>query len=393
MSNLPGQTLDLVNVVSVTVLPTPATLGLPIINTVAVFTSEQPSGWSGGQTFGVYKDPAAASTDFGANSSVAAMANAFFAQVPNPVDTDGYLVVIPLLTGGGGETVRAAIDRIGDAVFYYGVLIDNELAFSNATEFAALVLKIHAAGKLLGYCSSNINDLNPGSPLDLVRQASEFRGRMFYYGNALLNGAAVQQTQIFAAAYLGRGLSVDFTGVGTAITMHGKQLAGVTPDQTVGQLQLNLAQTAGIDVYVSIAGVPAVFSSGANQWFDQVYNDDWFAGALQVAGFNYLMPINFKIPQTEEGISGLKDAYRAVCEQAKTAGVLAPGAWTGAVPAGVPQKLFLQNIANVGYFVFSQPVAKQSPADRAARKAPLVQIAAKLAGAVHKSNVLVQMQQ
>lgn len=390
MPNQDGQNLSLTNVITVSVLPTPAQLGMPLINTVVIFTSNQPSGWGEGQTYGVYKDPAPVSTDFGVNSDMAAMANAFFAQTPNPIGTNGYLVIVPLLEA---ETVREAVVRIGDSVFYYGVLIDNELAADDPTEFSALVTALQAAGKLFGYCSSNVNDLQPGSPLDLVRSASEYRGRMFYYGNPLLNGAAVQQTQIFAAAYLARGLSVDFSGVGTAITMHGKQLVSITPDQTIAQTQLNLAQTAGIDVYVSIAGVPAVFCSGANQWFDQVYNDDWFAMALQVAGFNYLLPINFKVPQTEEGMSGLKSAYRAICEQAKTAGVLAPGAWTGAVPAGVPQALFLSNIANVGYFVFSQPVALQNQAARNARQAPLVQIAAKLAGAIQSSNVLVQMEQ
>lgn len=387
-----GQILDLVNVISITVLPTPATLGTVIINTVILFTSNQPSGWPGGQSFGVYKDRSPVATDFGVNSDAYAMAVEFFGQVPNPVDTDGYLVIAPLLTGGGGETVRAAVARLGQSVFYYGVLIDNEMAGPSATEFAALVADLHALGKLFGYCSSNANDLQPGSPLDLVRQASEFRGRMMYYGNALKNGAGAQQTQMFAAAYLGRGLSVDFTGVGTAITMHGKPLVGITPDQTVGQTQLALAQAAGIDVYVLI-GTPMVFTSGANQWFDQVYNDDWFSQTLQVAGFNYLIPTAFKIPQTEDGMNGLKSAYRAACEQAKTAGVIAPGKWTGPIPAGVPQALFLSNILNVGYFVFSAPVADQAPSDRSARKAPLVQIAAKLAGAIQKSNVLVQMQQ
>lgn len=387
-----GQILDLTNVISVTVLPTPATLGLPLINTIALFTANQPSGWVGGQTFGIYKGPAAAATDFGVNSDVAAMAIELFAQVPNPVDTNGYLVVIPLLTSPSLETVRAAVARVAQSVFYYGVLIDNELGQSDATEFAALCADLQGLGKLFGYCSSHVNDLNPGSVLDLRRQAHEFRCRMMYYGNPLLNGAAVQQTQMFAAAYLGRGLSTDFTGVGTAITMHGKQLIGITPDQTIGQTQLNAAQLAGVDVYVNI-GTPMVFTSGANDYFDDVYNNDWFAQALQVGGFNYLIPTAFKIPQTEEGMSGLKNAYRAVCEQAKAAGVIAPGAWTGAVPAGVPQALFLQNILNVGYFVFSQPVALQAVADRNARKAPLVQIAAKLAGAIHSSNVLVQMQQ
>lgn len=392
MSIQAGQTLDIVNVISVTVLPTPAQLGMPILNTICIFTAEQPSGWIGGQTYGVYKEPDSGSEDFGSNSSVAAMLTEIFAQVPNPVDSGGYVVVVPLLTSPSLETVRDAIDRIGDAVFYYGVLIDNELAAEDVTEFAALAAKLHSKGKVFGYCSSDINDLNPGSPLDLVRQASEFRGRMMYYGNAILNGAAVQQTQMFAAAYLGRGLTVNFSGIGTAITMNGKTLAGITPDQTIGQTQLELAKTAGIDVYVNMGGIPMAVSSGANSYFDDVYNNDWFASALQVAGFNFLIPNQFKVPQTEEGMSGLKDAYRSACEQAKTAGVLAPGAWTGAVPAGVPQKLFLDNIANVGYFVYSQPVAQQSVADRTARKAPLVQIAAKLAGAIHSSNVLVQVQ-
>lgn len=390
MPNQEGQSLPLANVVTVSVLPTPATLGLPNVNTVAIFTSESPMGWSVGQTYGVYKDPGSVADDFGANSSMAAMANALFAQTPNPIGTGGYLVIVPLEVA---ETVREALDRMGDSVFFYSVLIDNELADSDPTEFAALVAQLQAAGKLLIYTSSDINDLNPGSPLDLVRQASEYRGRMLYYGNELLNGAAVQQTQIFSAAYAGRGLSVDFAGVGTAITMHGKQLVTITPDQTIGQTQLNLALTAGVDVYVSIAGVPAVFCSGANTFFDQVYNTDWFSNALQVAGFNYLLPINFKIPQTEEGMSGLKDAYRNVCAQAVSNGVLAPGAWTSAVPAGVPQKLFQTNIQNIGFFVYSQAVAAQAPADRVARKAPLVQIAAKLAGAIQSTSVLVQMEQ
>jgi len=390
MSNQQGQTLDLVNVVSVALLPTPAELGSPNVNTVALFTQELPSGWGSGQTYAVYKDPMSVVTDFGTNSSAAAMAIAFFAQTPNPVNTGGYLVVIPRLTSPTLETVRDALARTVDLVYYYGVLIDEEMG-SNPTEFAALVALVHSMKKMFGYCSSNVADLEVGSMLDLVRQASQNRGRMFYHGMPLLNGAAVQQTQIFAAAYIGRALSTDFTGVGTAMTMHGKTLVGLIPDQTIAQTQLNKALAAGIDVYVSVAGIPMAFTSGANTFFDEVYGADWFAFSLQVAGFNYLMPTAFKIPQTEDGMSGLKDAYRKVCEQAKTAGLLAGGSWTAAVPAGLPQALFKDNIANVGYFVSSQPVALQNSTDRKARKAPLVQIASKLAGAIHSSNVLVQM--
>ncbi len=390
MANQAGVNLDLVNVISVTVLPTPAQLGNPVINSIIIFTQNTPNGWTGGQTYGVYTSSGAIATDWGINSDAYAIATAILNQTPNPVESGGYVVIAPRLQSPTLETVRAAITRLGDAVYYYAVLIDEEMD-AQGSEFAALASAIHGAKKLFGYCSSTIANLQPGSILDLERTASMFRARMLYHGNALLNGAGAQQTQIFAAAYLGRGLCVDFSGTGTAITMHGKTLAGISPDQTIGQTQLALALAAGVDVYVSVAGIPMVFCSGKNVFFDEVYNEDWLSMALQVSGFNYLIPNSFKIPQTETGMEGLRNAYRRVCAQAVDADVAAPGAWTAAVPAGVNQALFLSNIANVGYFVWSQPIAKQNSSDRAARKAPLVQIALKLAGALHSSNCLVSV--
>jgi len=384
--------LSLVNIISVTVLPTPAELGSPEINTIALFSKESPSGWTAGQDYAVYTDAAAVSTDFGANSDAYAIATSVLAQVPNPIETDGYLVIIPRLQSPSLETVRAAITRMGDKAFYYAALIDEEMG-GDPTEFAALVAALNVEDKMLVYCSSSVADLQPGSMLDLVRSSSISRGRMLYHGNALLNGAGAQQTQVFAGAYAGRALCVDFSGTGTSITMHGKTLTGISPDTTIGETQLTLAQTAGIDVYVSVGGISMVFCSKENTYFDQVYNQDWLSMALQVAGFNYLIPISFKIPQTNSGIEGLKGAYRKVCAQAVDVGVSAPGTWTAAVPAGIPQELFMSNIENVGYFVWSKPLSQQSSSDRAARKAPLIQIAIKMAGAVHSSNVLVQINQ
>ena len=48
-----------------------------------------------------------------------------------------------------------------------------------------------------------------------------------------------------------------------------------------------------------------------------------------------------------------------------------------------------RNIIDTGYYIYSLPIAQQSQVDRDARKAPLVQIAVKLAGAIHSSTVLV----
>ncbi len=381
--------LDLANVINVSVLPTAAQLGVPNVNTIALFSKETPQGWAGGQTYGVYKSASAVATDFGLTSSAYSMAAAIFAQNPNMLLTGGYLVIIPRLTSPSLETVQAAILRTKDLVYYFGILVDEESA-TDGTAFASLTAYVQTIKKMFFYASSNVADLQPNSVLDLVRQASKTYTRCLYYGGALLNGGAVQQTQIFAAAYAGRALSTDFSGSNTAQTMHLKQLVNIVPDTSVGQTQLTLAQTAGIDVYVNIAGIPELFTSGGNDFFDNVYNQLWFGFALQTAGFNYLAGTNSKIPQTEPGMTGLKDAYRKICEQARSAGVLAGGSWTSPDTFGNPADL-RRNVSDIGYYIYSLPVVQQSQSDREGRKAPLVQIAVKLAGAIHSSSVIVNV--
>jgi hypothetical protein len=46
-----------------------------------------------------------------------------------------------------------------------------------------------------------------------------------------------------------------------------------------------------------------------------------------------------------------------------------------------------------GYYVYAPSVASQSAAARAARQAPVIQAAVKLAGAIHSVNVLVNVNQ
>jgi hypothetical protein len=381
--------LDLSNVINVSVLPTAASLGVPNVNTAALFTQDVPSGW-GSDVFRTYKNATDVADDFGATSAAYAIAKSIFAQNPNLLLTQGYLVIIPRLTVPSLETVEEAIIRTKDLVYYFGVLMDEELGTSDASAFATLSTYIETVDKMLFYCSSTIADLQPGSVLDLVRQASKTNTRCFYYGTALLTAGSVQQTQIFAGAYLGRALSVDFGGSLTAATMHLKALSGIVSDTTVAQTQVTLAQAAGVDVYVNISGLAKLFTSGSNYYFDNVYNQLWLAFALQTAGFNYLAGTNSKIPQTEEGVAGLKDAYRKVCEQAKAAGVIAGGSWTAPDTFGDVVAL-RRNVSDLGYYIYSLPVTLQSQSDRESRIAPLVQIAAKLAGAVHSSNVVVNI--
>jgi len=286
-----------------------------------------------------------------------------------------------------GESYGAVISRTQGVVQYFGVMPNETVAVIGQTDVlaaAAIVLSLNLIGFNVSY---NQADIEPGGIIDLIRSGVFTNSRGLYYGDdGTYFGDA--SASVMMASYAGRALSVNFSGSNTTSTMHLKQLIGVQPDPTMTQTILNLAQAAGADCYVSLQTDPCVFTSGANKFFDQVYNLEWFVGALQVAGFNYLAQASTKILQTEQGMDGLKGAYRNVCKQAVTNQYSAPGVWTNPTTFG-NQDLFLANILQQGYYIYSLPISQQLAADRAARVAPLVQIALKEAGAIQKSSVLV----
>lgn len=292
-------------------------------------------------------------------------------------------ITITITTPTAAETLANAITRTSTLVQYFGVIADETADVMGQTDVLAAAAIIQALNKIALFVGNDPADIAQGGLLDLLRSGSLTKGRALYYGDDVdLNCLE------YMAAYAGRGFSVDFSGSNTTTTMNLKVLAGIQPDPTITQTQLDLAKAAGADTYASYQGVPAIDSTGANQYFDQVYNREWFVGALQVAGFNYLAQSSTKIPQTESGMDGLKGSYRNICEEAVTNQYLAPGTWTSATTFG-NQAQFLLNIAQRGYYIFSTPISQQNAADRADRKAPLVQIAGKEAGAIQSSNVVV----
>jgi hypothetical protein len=122
-------------------------------------------------------------------------------------------------------------------------------------------------------------------------------------------------------------------------------------------------------------------------FFDEVHGLDWLQNDMQTAIYNALYTSPTKIPQTDAGVNQLVAAVEASCERAVNNGLVAPGVWNapgfGAIDQG-------QTLAK-GYYVYAPPVSSQSQADRAARKAPTLQAAVKLAGAVHFANVIVNV--
>lgn len=299
-------------------------------------------------------------------------------------DSGSSAITITVATSVVGETFAAAVTRTVGLVQYFALMATATVAELGQTDVLALAAVVQPLNKIALVVSFTEADIQSGGTLDLLRTGSFDRTRGLYYGDLSGNAAL-----LYAASYAGRAFSVNFSGSNTTLTMHLKVLVGVQPDPSMTQSILDEAKAAGADTYVSLQGVPGVFSVGANRYFDQVYNREWFTGALQIAGFNYLAQTQTKIPQTENGMDGLKQAYGAVCAQGITNQYGAPGKWTSTTFGN--QADLLLNVSQVGYYIFSLPIAQQLQVDRAARKAPLVQIAFKEAGAIQESDVLVNI--
>lgn len=300
----------------------------------------------------------------------------------------GYTTGVGLATTGGtgsgctitiasvtAETLAQAIARVSDLVYFCGII---STSYGVNTTWAALATVVQAYGnKLLFLPSNSLTDIT--GVFTTIKNATSYYTRcLFFSDSTALNG------RLFAAAYAARLLSVNFTGSLTAITMNLKQLSGITADPAISTTVAALCVTAGVDVYGSYMGTPAVISNGANKYADQAFNLIWFVLALQVAGFNALAQLSTKIPQTENGMNLYKSALKQICEQALSNGYIAPGTWTAVDTFGNTAN-FITNILTKGYYIYSAPVNQQSAADRAARIAPLVQIAIKEAGAIQSS--------
>ena len=286
-----------------------------------------------------------------------------------------------LATGvnASGESIATAITRTSSLVSYCGVMTNINMEDDIKT---ALATSIQALDMIYFEVWSDPSADITGA-ITTIKNASNYKTR------CLLYSTSTALATLMKAAYAGAALSVDFTGSNTLLTMNLKALSGVTPDYNINQTYYNNAATAGADLYINYEGVPSVVSNGANLYFDQIYARTALMFSLVVAGFNYLRQTNTKVPQTEDGMNGLKGAYRKVMQQFVNNGYLGTGlTWTSSQVFGSVAD-FYRNITDAGYYMYSSPIALQASSDRALRKAPLIQIAGKEAGALQSSNVLV----
>lgn len=190
---------------------------------------------------------------------------------------------------------------------------------------------------------------------------------------------------------LAKALTVDYTGNSTVITLMYKGEPGIVAE-SLNSTQAASLEGKRVNVLVGYNNNTAIVQRGvvcSGHFVDEITGTDWLAVTLQNSLYNLLYTSTTKVPQTDAGTQLLVATAEAVCAQAVTNGLLAPGVW-GSGGFGL---LKMGDFMPKGYYIYAPRVSFQAQVDRAARKSVPIQVAAKLAGAIHEISVAVTVNQ
>lgn len=191
------------------------------------------------------------------------------------------------------------------------------------------------------------------------------------------------------ASLLGRALTVDYNGNATVITLMFKNEPGIVAENLT-ETQMNALAAKNCNAFVAYNNSTAIIEPGvvaSGDFIDVITGTDWLAITVQTAVYNVMYTSPTKIPQTDAGTQILTTTVESVLSKAVDNGLLAPGVWDSNGFGNIAMGEFLPK----GFYVYAPPVALQLKADRAARKAVPIQVAAKLSGAVHSANVTINV--
>lgn len=266
---------------------------------------------------------------------------------------------------------------------FYGISFAATVADADVLLVAAFV---EAAGNKHVYfvTTQEAGVLVASYTADIAYQLQQFKYRRTWVQFSSNNPYAA----VSAAA---RMLTTDYTGNNTVITLMYKQEPGIVPEN-LNINQVNALEAKNCNVFVAYNNNTAIIEQGKTSsgfFLDVITGTDWLSLTIQQALYNLLYTSATKIPQTDAGSQLMVVTIESVCAQGVINGLGAPGVWDNAGFGNLAQGDYLQK----GYYVYAPKVSSQNSADRAARKAVPIQVAFKLAGAVHTIAMVINVNQ
>lgn len=327
--------------------------------------------------------------DFGVDSPEYAAALVYFSQSPQPEEV--YLGRWAKIADAGEEETETILDAVNACLNYsdwYGLIVADEVISGSdvldADDVVSVAAIIEAAtpSRIFGVTSGDAGIISTTVMTDVASRLKSGR-----YGRTFLQYST--SSPYAAASAFGRAFTVNFNASNTTITLKFKQ------EPTVTYETLNIAQASAVDaknanVFVYYANDTAILQQGVmanGDFFDERHGLDWLQNYVQTNLYNLLYTSPSKIPQTDAGVTRLLAGVEQSMDQSVNNGLVAPGVWNG----GAIGQLSSGDTLTKGYYVYAQPLSAQAQADREARKSPLIQVACKLAGAIHYADVQINV--
>ncbi len=192
-----------------------------------------------------------------------------------------------------------------------------------------------------------------------------------------------------AVSAIARAFSVNFYANRSTITLMYKSEPGITAE-SLTETQAQALQDKNGNVFVECVNDTAILQYGvmaSGAYFDEIHGLSWFRDAVQNAVYNLLYTSKTKIPQTDAGQNQIVAAIAGVCREGINNGLIAPGTWNADGFGQLSRGDFLKE----GFYIFTQPMALQDQATREHRIAPPIQVAVKLAGAIHEVDCIIDV--
>ncbi|MBD7804692.1 DUF3383 family protein [Klebsiella pneumoniae] len=332
-----------------------------------------------------YSSPDDIGDDFGVDSEEYKAAVIWFSQQPQPTLVYVGRWVKTLETGEAGEveTLLEAVNALMDYNAWYGLhLAVPEADYPNDADIITVSAAIESStvSRIFGITTDEATILDAATTTDLASKlkAAKYSRTFIQYSTS---------SRYAALSAFARAFTVDFTGSNTTITLKFKQEPGITYE-TLGTSQANNQEAKNCNVYVYYENDTAILEQGVmsnGDFFDERHGLDWLQNAVQTADFNTLYTSTTKIPQTDAGTTTRIANIELVLDKAVQNGLFAPGKWTGG-PMG---QLNTGDMLTKGYYTWAENVDDQLQVDREARKGVPIQVAGKLAGAVHYGTVAI----
>lgn len=333
----------------------------------------------------LYSSPEDIGTDFGVDSPEYEAATVYFSQSPRPKEVYVGRWAKTLATGeaGAAENLMDAVNAVMGYTNWYGLgIADKEDIADDDWLKVAAAVEASGVSRILAITTSDPAIFDATSTGDLA-----YKLKAAKYGRTFVQYSS--SSKYAALSAFGRAFTVNFNGSNTTITLKFKREPGITYE-TLTTDQAVALDARNCNVFVYYQNDTAILQQGvmsSGDFFDERHGLDWLQNYVQTNLYNLLYTSTTKVPQTDAGVTRLLSNVEQSMDQSVTNGLVAAGVWNGG-PIG---QLDSGDTLTKGYYVYAQPISEQAQADREARKAPVIQVACKLAGAVHFADVQINV--